>query len=101
MPKALINSEPLIEHITIILGLNPSKVSMEKDRIVFTRGKKNVHIISCRTDNLPNQKIEVRFVSDKWMQALNYLCSISETPIFLELLHRGGGMTLTETSIIY
>ncbi len=97
MPKALINSEPLIEHITIVLGLNPSKVSMEKDRINFTRGKQTVYSIKCRTDNLPNQKIEVRFVPDKWMQALNYLCSISETHILLELLPKGG---INLTSVI-
>ncbi len=97
MPKALINSEPLIEHITVVLGLNPSKVSMEKDRINFTRGKQNIYSIKCKTDSTSNQKTEMKFVPDKWMQALNYLCSISETHILLELLPKGG---INLTSVI-
>lgn len=99
MPKALILSEPLIEHITNVIGLNPSKFLMTKDRITFIRGKKTLYSIKCKTDLLSNQKIEMRYVYDKWEQALNFLCSIRETPILLELLPKGG-LKLTETTMM-
>lgn len=89
MPKALISSYELMEHIPNFLGMNPSKVVMAKNRIYLTRGKKNLYTIECQTDNLKNQIVETKYIYEKWETALNYLCSIPETPIFLELLPKG------------
>lgn len=89
MPKALISSEELIEHITNFIGTNPSKVLMSKDRVSFYRGKSCLYFFKCQTDSKHNQVVETKYVYDKWETALNYLCSISETPLFLELLPKG------------
>ena len=89
MPKALISSYELMEHIPIFLGMNPSKVVMERNRICFVRGKQNLYIISCQTDNLKNQVVETKYIYEKWEKALDYVCSIPESPIFLELLPKG------------
>ena len=99
MAKALILSEELIDHITNVIGMNPSKVVMTKDRISFVRGKQIQYSFKCRTDNFNNQTVETKYVYDKWEQALNYLCDMRETPIFLELLPRGG-MKLTSAIIV-
>jgi hypothetical protein len=97
MPKALISSEELIEHITNFIGTNPSKVVMSKDRISFIRGKQTLYVIKCQTELKNNQVIETKYIYEKWENALNYLCSIQETPIFLELLPKG---VMKLTSII-
>jgi hypothetical protein len=99
MPKALISSFELMEHIPHFIGMNPSKVVMSKDRISFIRGKQNLYTIQCQTDNLRNQTVETKYIYDKWEIALNYLCSISETPIFLELLPKGS-IKLTSAIIL-
>jgi hypothetical protein len=90
MAKALILSEELIDHITNVIGMNPSKVVMTKDRISFVRGKQIQYSFRCKTDNFHNQTVEMKYVYDKWEQALNYLCDMSETYIFVELLQKGG-----------
>lgn len=100
MPKALINSEQLIDHITLIIGMNPTKVIMTKDRVSFHRGKQILYSIKCTTDNHHNQVAETRYVYDKWEQALNALCAMDETYLFLELLPKGG-LKLTETTRFY
>ena len=100
MPKALLTSEQLIDHITFVLGMNPTKVIMTKDRVSFHRGKQILYSIKCNTDNVHNQVSETRYVYDKWEQALNILCAMQETYIFLELLPKGG-LKLTETNRIY
>ena len=89
MPKALISSYALMEHIPNFLGMNPSKVIMERNRICFARGKKNLYIIQCQTDNLKNQVVETKYIYDKWEKTLDYVCSIPETPLLLELLPTG------------
>lgn len=100
MPKALINSEQLIDHITLILGMNPNKVVMTKDRVSFLRNKQVLYSIKCITDNLHNQAAETKYIYDKWEQALNALCAMDETFLFLELLPKGG-LKLTETTRFY
>lgn len=89
MPKALISSYELMEHIPNFLGMNPSKVVMSKDRLSFVRGKQNLYVIKLQTDVLRNQLVETKYIYEKWEKALDYVCSISETPIFLELLPKG------------
>lgn len=89
MPKALISSYELMEHIPNFLGMNPSKVVMTKDRVSFYRGKTCLYFIKCQTDSLKNQIVETKYIYDKWEMALDYVCSISETPLFLELLPKG------------
>lgn len=89
MPKALISSFELMEHIPNFIGMNPSKVVMTKDRISFVRGKQTLYVIQCQSDNTRNQTVETKYIYDKWEIALNYLCSIPETPMFLELLPKG------------
>jgi len=99
MAKALITSEELIAHIEHVVGMNPSKVVMTKDRISFVRGKQVQYSFRCVTEGNANLLYETKYVYDKWEQALNYLCDMRETPIFLELLPRGG-MKLTSAIIV-
>lgn len=89
MPKALISSYELMEHIPNFLGMNPSKVVMTKDRISFMRGKSTMYFFKCQTDCLRTQVVETKYIYDKWEKALDYVCSIPESPIFLELLPKG------------
>jgi len=89
MPKALISSYELMEHIPLFLGMNPSKVVMSKDRLSFVRGKQSLYVIKLQTDCLRTQVVETKYIYDKWEKALDYVCSISESPLFLELLPKG------------
>lgn len=89
MPKALISSYELMEHIPNFLGMNPSKVVMSKDRLSFVRGKQNLYVIKLQTDCLKTQLVEIKYIYEKWEKALDYVCSIPETPLFLELLPKG------------